>query len=280
VKPTTPVEDVVVRVGPTRVRVRIAGSGPPLLMIMGIGANLEMWQPLEAALPGRQLIMFDFPGTGGSSLGWWPPTMGHNALFTRLLLRRLGYGRVDVLGYSWGGLVAQHLAMQHPKSVRRLVLAATTFGLGAVPPSARVATRMLTPQRYYSRANFARVAPSIYGGRFRTDATLVDAEIRRRAGHPPSVLGYAAQLLALTGYSSLPGLPLIGAPTLILAGDDDPLVASLNPQVLARFIRRSTLRVIPEAGHLLLLDSSAVLAPIIEGFLGEAAEINCEPKRG
>lgn len=68
-----------VNVGPTRIRVRTAGVGPPLVLVMGIGGNLDMWQPLAGALDGRQVIMFDFPGTGGSSLSWLPPTMGFNA---------------------------------------------------------------------------------------------------------------------------------------------------------------------------------------------------------
>jgi pimeloyl-ACP methyl ester carboxylesterase len=73
-------------VGPTRVRVRTTGSGRPLLMIMGIGGNLDMWTPLASRLTGRHLIMFDFPGTGGPSMSCLPPTMGSNALFTRWLL--------------------------------------------------------------------------------------------------------------------------------------------------------------------------------------------------
>ena len=191
-----------VMVGPTRVRVRTVGTGPPLLMIMGIGGNLDMWSPLAARLSGRQLIMFDFPGTGGSGMSCLPPTMGANALFTRWLLARLGHDRVDVLGYSWGGILAQHLAVQHPKTVRRLVLAATTFGLGGVPPGPLVAARMLTPRRYYSREYFTKVAPQIYGGRFREQDSLVNDEANRRIGRPPGIAGYTAQLLAIMGYST------------------------------------------------------------------------------
>jgi len=148
-------ETTFVNVGPTRVRVRVTGEGPPLLLIMGIGGNLDMWDPLVARLPGRQLVMFDFPGTGGSGASWMPPTMPADALFTRMLVRKLGYGRMDVLGYSWGGLLAQALAIQHASTVRRLVLAGTTFGLGGLPPGPLVAARMLTPRRYYS----ARISP-------------------------------------------------------------------------------------------------------------------------
>jgi pimeloyl-ACP methyl ester carboxylesterase len=258
-----------VRVGPTSIRVRQVGEGPPLVLLMGIGANLDMWQPLLAHLPDRHLIMFDFPGTGGSGPSWLPPTMGCNALLVRLLLRKLGIGRADVLGYSWGGLLAQHLAVQHPGAVRRLVLAATTVGLGGVPPSPEVAARMVTPRRYYSRSYFRDVAPTIYGGRYRNDPAMVEEHAARRVGRPPSIWGYALQLAALSGYSTLPGLPFISAPTLILAGDDDPIVSSHNPRLINRFVRRSRLELIPGAGHLLLIDSPDVVGPLIEGFLSD-----------
>jgi pimeloyl-ACP methyl ester carboxylesterase len=256
-----------VRVGPTRVRVRTAGSGPPLLMIMGIGGNLHMWEPLAAQLTKRELIMFDFPGTGGSGPSFLPPTMAANALFTNLLLRKLDYGRIDVLGYSWGGVLAQQLAIQHPRSVRRLVLASTTVGLGGVPPGPMVSARMMTPRRYYSRSYFTKIAPALYGGRYRTDPKLVNEEVNRRVGRPPSMWGYASQLTAIMTYSSLPGLPLIVAPTLILAGDDDPIVATFNPKLLSKFLRYSTLQVIPGAGHLVMVDSAEIVAPMIESFL-------------
>jgi pimeloyl-ACP methyl ester carboxylesterase len=234
---------------------------------MGIGGNLDMWQPLQERLPGRRLIMFDFPGTGGSSLSFLPPTMGCNAVLVRLLLRRLGLGRVDVLGYSWGGVLAQHLAAQHPRTVRRLVLVATTIGIGGVPPTPRVAARLSTRRRYYSRSYFRKVAPSLYGGRYRHDPAMVETHAAQRLARPPSRLGYFAQLAALTGYSTLPGLPLIHAPTLIVAGNDDPIVPTLNPRLMARLIRHSQLAIVPDAGHLMMIDSPDIVAPIIEDFL-------------
>jgi acyl-CoA synthetase (AMP-forming)/AMP-acid ligase II len=88
-----------------------------VVLIMGIGGNLDMWDPLVPHLPGRELVMFDFPGTGNSGKSWLPLTMACNAWFVKKLLRVLGHSRVDVLGYSWGGVLAQHLAIQHPGSV-------------------------------------------------------------------------------------------------------------------------------------------------------------------
>jgi pimeloyl-ACP methyl ester carboxylesterase len=236
---------------------------------MGLGGNLNMWDPLVAELPGRQLIMFDFPGTGWSDRSFLPPTMGSNALIVRRLLRKLGCRRVDVLGYSWGGMLAQHLAVQHPRSVRRLVLASTTPGLGGRPPDPRILSRMITPRRYYSATYYSKIAPTLYGGRHRTADPPPNPEVRRRTARPPSMVGYASQLMAVTGYTTLPVLPLIQAPTLVLSGDDDPIVPTLNPRLLARLIPRATLRILPGAGHLVLLDSPELVGPLISTFLDD-----------
>jgi pimeloyl-ACP methyl ester carboxylesterase len=234
---------------------------------MGIGGNLDMWHPMMRHLQGRRLVMFDFPGTGGSDHSWLPPTMGFNAVMVRLLLRRLRLRRVDVLGYSWGGVLAQHLAIQHPSVVRRLVLVSTTVGLGGRPPQPHIAAQMLTPRRYYSRSYFKDVAPGLYGGRYRSDPAMVEAHAASRLGRPPSPFGYAAQLAALAGYSTLPGLPFVSARTLILAGGDDPIVSTFNPKLIARAIRHSELQILPDSGHLLMVDSPEIVAPIIEDFL-------------
>jgi poly(3-hydroxyoctanoate) depolymerase len=236
---------------------------------MGIGGNLDMWAPLQAELPGRRLIMFDQPGTRDSSGPWLPATMAHNAWLASRVLRSLGIRRADVLGYSWGGLVAQQLAFQHRSLVRRLVLACTTVGWGGRLPPVRVARRMITPRRYYSRQYFREVAPTIYGGAYRTSVDLADHEFTKRASHPPSVLGYTAQLCAALTYSSLPALPLISARTLILAGDDDPLVPQVNQRMLACLLPHAHLQVMPGAGHLLLLDRPADAAALIEAFLSD-----------
>src|SRR2546421_3033117 len=111
-------------------RVARIGAGEPLLLINGLGANLEMWQPLVGALAGeRELIAFDLPGTGRSAQPRWPLRMPHLAQVVTELLDELGHDRLDVLGYSLGGIVAQELAHRDPDRIRRLVLCATTPGL-------------------------------------------------------------------------------------------------------------------------------------------------------
>ncbi|GAA4351839.1 alpha/beta fold hydrolase [Angustibacter luteus] len=256
-----------VRVGLGHVRVRVTGQGEPLVLIMGIGGHLDMWTPLADQLPGRQLVMFDFPGTGGSTAPWFPPTMFHGALFVRLLLSRLGLQQVDIVGYSWGGLLAQAFAAQHPGKVRKLILACTGPGPICVPADPRVAARLLTPRRYYSSAYLAKIAAQTYGGEFRRQPGLVRAEAARRVDHPPGWIGYMWQLIAAGTFSVIPFAHRIKHPTLVLGGDDDPIVRTANQYFLHRILSQSEVQVIEKAGHLMLVDSPSTLAPIMETFL-------------
>ncbi len=105
-----------------RLRVAVRGAGRPLLLLMGIGGNLEMWAPFEDALDGRTIrtITVDAPGTGGSSGYRFPPRMPGLARTLERMLDILGHEQVDVLGVSFGGVLAQQLAHQAPRRVRRL----------------------------------------------------------------------------------------------------------------------------------------------------------------
>src|SRR5205814_3395254 len=115
------------------------------------------------------------------------------------LLDALGYDQVDLLGVSFGGVLAQQLAHQAPDRVRRLVLAATGPGLGGVPGSPRVLLKMATPRRYTQPDYFRRIAGEIYGGAARRDPHVMLHGTLARFAHAPSLTGYLSQLFAITG---------------------------------------------------------------------------------
>ena len=93
-----------------------------------------------------------------------------------------------------------------------------------------------------------------------------------RWNHAARPVGYLAQLYAITGWSSLRWLDRISAPTLVLAGDDDPLVPLRNARLLAARIPYARLDVRRGAGHLWVLDHAAQSAPIVDGFLSEVSQ--------
>jgi poly(3-hydroxyalkanoate) depolymerase len=188
------------------------------------------------------------------------------------LLEALGYDQVDVLGVSLGGVVAQQLAHQAPQRVRRLVLAATGPGLGGLPGSPRVLLTLATPRRYAQPDYYRRVAGRIYGGAARRDPDALLGGSVARFVERPSMWGYLGQLYAIGGWTSLPWLHRLRQPTLVMAGDDDPIVPLVNGRILARRIPNARLRVVDGGGHLFLLEQPARIAAVVAGFLELAGE--------
>lgn len=243
---------------------------PPLLLFNGIGANWELARPFLDALKDTTAIIFDVPGVGGSpmpSLPYRPSTL---ARLAANLVAELGYEEIDAAGVSWGGAIAQQFAHQYPNLCRRLVLAATSPGVIMVPASLPILWKMATPRRYTDKDYMSRVASEIYGGAFRNDPSLT--ALHASATHGTSNLGYLYQLLAMTGWTSLPWLWSLRQPTLVLMGSDDPLVPVSNGRILARLIPNARLRLIDD-GHLFLLTRPEESAAMIEAFLDD------EPRR-
>jgi poly(3-hydroxyoctanoate) depolymerase len=255
-----------VRTASATVRVAVAGEGPPLLLLTGIGANIEMWEPAARHLTGRRLIMLDMPGTGGSpALRVGLRMRGYAQLVTQVL-DVLGLDRVDVLGYSWGGALAQQLAHQAPERVRALVLVATTPGLGGQPPSPWVLALMSSPARYYSRTYLRLTAPLLFGSS--PGAAADSSHGRARLHRPPSLVGYTQQLYAVSGWSSRWWLRQVDHPTLVIGARRDPLAPPRNAEILAAALPDARLEMV-DGGHLFLFEDAEQGCALVEDFLGD-----------
>jgi poly(3-hydroxyalkanoate) depolymerase len=261
-----------IEVDGVRLRTSVRGNGRPLLLITGLGASLDLAQPFERELTARgvRTIAFDAPGVGQSAAYAWPRRMPGIARTVRRMLDVLGYDRVDVLGVSLGGVIAQQLAHQAPRRVRRLVLAATAAGvpgLGGVPGSPRALLALATPRRYRSPDYYRRIAGALYGGQARRDSDALLHGSIARFSEAPSLRGYLAQLYAISFWTGLPWLWRLRQPTLVLAGDDDPIVPVINGRILTRCIPDARLHVVPGGGHLFLLERPAEMAALTADFL-------------
>jgi poly(3-hydroxyalkanoate) depolymerase len=252
-----------------RVGVRRGDSArPPLLLFNGIGANIELLEPFLNALDVSDAIVFDVPGVGGSPSPWLPYRPSTLAVLSAQLLDELGHGQVDVLGFSWGGAVAQQFAYQQSKRCRRLILAATSPGHLMVPARLTVLLKMATPRRYKDPDYMKRIAGDIYGGSLRSSPEFAGKHVRHVRWS--SDYGYYLQLFAGLGWSSLPWLRRLVQPTLVMAGTDDPLVPVINGRILARLIPNARLVTIDD-GHLFLVTNADDSAKIISEFLSDAA---------
>jgi poly(3-hydroxyoctanoate) depolymerase len=232
------------RVDGDLLRVSVRGEGRPLLLIMGLGGNIEMWRPMEDALVERgiQTIAYDASGTGESPPRVVPRRMAGLARQAAHLLDALAIPSADVLGVS--------------------------VGLVGVPGNPVALGLLATPLRYYSPAFFRRTAHLMYGPLDADgDNDLLQAQANARRARPPSVWGYASQLAATAGWTSLPWLHRIRKPVLVLSGDSDPIVPPLNARILAARLPDAELEIVPGAGHLLLMQRAAPLAAHIAAFL-------------
>lgn len=258
------------RIGAQRLRVAIrpagaSSSGVPLLLCNGIGANLELAVPLVQRLNGIESVLFDAPGAGRSPAPKRPYRLFMLARLLHRLLDHLGYGQVDLLGVSWGGGLAQQFAIQYPQRVRRLVLAATAMGgVTMLPGDPRVLVKMVDPRRYLDKGYMKRVAPQLYGGRLRQDPQAIRLFTDHARGGDRT--GYRYQLLAMLGWTSLPWLWRMRQPTLVLAGDDDPLVPLVNARLHAWLLPNARLQVLHD-GHLFMLTQADETARLISRFL-------------
>jgi poly(3-hydroxyalkanoate) depolymerase len=260
----------IIRAGGRKLRVAVwtaapkgrAKPGRPLLFFNGIGANIELMAPLADWLPDRDIITFDMPGVGGSPeplLPYRPWTM---SLRVVRLLDKLGYdGKVDVMGVSWGGGMAQQFAFQHPKRVGKVILAATAAGVLMVPGDPKVLSKMADPRRYvdpdYMQKNFSTLYSENLGS---------DGHVSRLK--PPTQRGYLYQLAAMIGWTSAFFLPFVRKKTLVLMGESDRIVPLINGKILATLIPHARLETVP-GGHLFLVTRPKETIPLIEAFLAE-----------
>ena len=252
-----------------RVGVKPGGDGnPPLLLCNGIGANQEMLRPFAEAhaFKDTEIITFDVPGIGGSSVPLLPFRVSQLSRLIIRILDQLNYARVDVLGVSWGGGLAQQFAKDHPDRCRRLILAATSMGQIAVPPKLGVMLKMATPRRYFQPSYMEKVGASIYGGVFRRDKKILRSY--RSSMRAPSFRGYLYQLMAIGGWTSIHWLHKLRQPTLILAGDDDPLIPVPNAKIMNYLIPNSQLELM-HCGHLFMMTLSEYTAEVVHDFLGK-----------
>ncbi len=241
-------------------------SALPLLFFNGIGANIEAMAPLAEMLDDRDVITFDMPGVGDSP----DPVIPYNAIMmariAALLLNRFDMPKVDVMGVSWGGAMAQQFTLQNGARVNKLILAATTAGMLMIPGNPAALMKMADPRRYIDPNYMAKHFKTLYGGA--TDG---------KEGHigrikPPTKTGYFYQLIAMMGWTSAPFLPFMKHDTLILMGDDDQIVPLANGRFLNMLIPNSELVVIKNGGHLFMLSHAEETIHELRRFLDGKAE--------
>ncbi len=261
-------EDTFLRIKDLKVRIRRQPApGVPILLINGLGACLEAWEPLTKRLQGRDIIAVDHPGTGLSS----PPnhilSMPELAEFYIESLDVLGVERAHVLGFSFGGTIAQQVARDYPDRCESLILCATNVGAGSHTSDPVTLMWANNPMRYVIPVIREMAAPFVYRGRVGRNPQLFETELKGWYAHRTTLLGVGCQVGALMGWSSLPWAGTLTLPTLVLGAEEDGMAPPANSELLASLIPGSELHVYDEAGHLFLFDQPEQPARDILDFI-------------
>jgi 3-oxoadipate enol-lactonase len=254
-----------------RLRYETWGVGQDaLVLIHGLGSSADDWfLQLEAFAPHFRCIAVDLRGHGLSDKPAEPYTVPLFALDVATLIRQLEAAPAYVLGLSLGGMVGQQLAIAHPQAVRKLILLNTLPGVW--PPAQRMVQqgikRFSPPWRPHTMAEMARsISGDLFPGRGLDHFRLL-AEQRILANDP---LAYRRAALAAARFYPGAGLRKIVCPVLIIAGDDDRIVAPIYQDRLRRGISHAEFTAVP-GGHACNIDHAQEVNNVVISWLCEGA---------
>ena len=253
---TIPIQ--VVQTSDGAVSYRSDGSGPPLVMIMGLDGSQDTWPPklVNALAKHHRVITFDNAGIGQTALPAGTLTISAMADQTAALIAALDLGQPEVFGWSMGGMIAQALAIRHPGDVSRLVLAATCGGDGdcTLGPGASTAALELFPPNKAATLFPLYIAaitsfPDFYTASSAIGTAEVTAIVSWAAGTDPG------------------GQGTITVPTLIGDGSDDVLISPVSSAAMQASIAGSALHIYRGAGHGFLIQDEGAWAKRVIRFL-------------
>ena len=243
------------------------GSGPPLLLIMGLGYTLDMWNRALPVLAERyRTIVFDNRGVGRSDVPPGPYSIGVMAADARAVMDAAGIDRADVFGVSMGGMIAQEFTLQYRERVKSLVLGCTACGgPKAIPAAPGVFITLMARAQMPPEEAIRAMIPFIYDEATPRERIEEDLEIRRRT--LASVEGYMAQVQAIPAWQSYNRLSQITAPTLVIHGESDKLVPPENGKLIAERIPGAELVLLAKASHIFVTDQTEASIEAVLSFL-------------
>jgi pimeloyl-ACP methyl ester carboxylesterase len=249
--PVSDGEDRSVQVGDIKMGYRVYGSGDPLVMIMGYGSTMNMWELrlLQDLSSHFKVIVFDNRGMGTSEAGDRPFSIEQFADDTAGLMEALGLRRAHVLGWSMGALIAEELALRQPGRVDRLVLYAAHCNAGLYPPAPEIIQKLTdtsgTPEEQGMRF-ISVLFPSAW---LQSHGDRIKEVFYRPMGTVrPEIMGRQSMAIGVWK-GCCDRLGQIKSPTLVIAGTDDVLVPPQNARYLAGKIPAAQLALIENGGH-------------------------------
>ena len=248
----------------------LTGTGERLLSISGTGGDLRQKPGVAEGPVGQafEVLSYDQRGLGQSSVPPWPYAMADFADDAAALLDAVGWDDCLVLGISFGGMVAQEVAIRHPERVRRLVLACTSSGGagGASYPLQDLAK--LSPEEASSRR--MELLDTRWDETWREEhpemVALLADRIPSSSGEAPAE-GLTNQLAARAKHDTTDRLGSIACPTLVCGGRFDGIAPPANSAFMASAIPGARLEMF-DGGHAFFMQDAAALPAIVDFLSG------------
>ncbi len=262
-------QDQTVRVGDIGVGYRVYGNGYPLVMIMGYGSTMQLWEPaLIRTLSSRyKVIVFDNRGMGNTESGQKEFTIGQFADDTAGLMEALGIAQAHVLGWSMGSLIAQELVLRHPEKVNRLVLYAAHCDAAMFPPAPEILQKMTDSSGTPEEQGMRYISVLFPAQWLRSNGQRIREVFYRPMGNI-SGESVGRQGMAIGEWKgSTDRLGAIGVPVLLLAGAEDQLVPVRNSQFMSGKIPGAKLTLVENGGHGLMFQYPDLFCEKVFGFL-------------
>jgi 3-oxoadipate enol-lactonase len=262
---------VIVESGGTALYWEAAGSGEPVLLLMGLGMPATAWWRTVPVLAERfRVLAFDNRGSGRSGRPRGPYSLRQLAADALAVLDAAGEESAHVYGVSLGGMVAQELTLRTPERVRSLVLGATTAGGRdhELPDEETVGFLRRNGTMPAEEGIWASI-PYMYGpSTLERAAARIAEDVEQRLRFPPDRTGYQAQLAAAWTHDTASRLGAITTPTLVLHGTADRIVPFANGRRLAERLPAARLHALVDAGHLYVTDAPES-ADVVAAFLAK-----------
>jgi len=246
-------------------------SAPPLVMILGLSHRLAHWGRLPAMLAERLFVVtFDCRGMGASERRDESYSLRDEVRDVAAVMDAAGLTSAHVYGRSRGGMLAQEFALSESARVRSLILSGTTDrGPESTGSTERVERAMhFTPdmsrEQIFAAQDEAMASP---GWRERDPAAFAYC-LATDLEAPPRRFAVQHQQAAFADWTSHGRLDAITCPTLVLCGEDDGMVPPQNSRRLASAIRGAKLGLIPQCGHLPMLEQPEAVTHAVFEFLG------------
>lgn len=251
-----------IQVGSHTVYFDDCGAGLPLILISGLASTrMDWWKQVEPFAKKFRVINLDNRDAGNSALGTGPYTIADMAEDVAGVIKNLNLGHTHIVGISMGGMIAQELAIRHPKRVDKLVLVATTAGgPTAVNAKPEIAALLMRNEGEDLETRVRRTLTAIAGeGYMAKHPGDLDQIVKNSIAKPMSLESYQRQLGACMAHFRQgvgDRLAQITAPTLVVHCDYDPLIPYPNGKFLADHIQGAQLATSPEVGHLSPIEAS------------------------